>query len=312
MKKRLFRTFLAIVSAFLFAVSAVNTTFALSTADAKEPIDPAKDCSLKLTYAIDSQPVAGLEIRIWQIASVTADYQYGMTGFFSGYPIEINGIKAQSEWNEVRDTVSAYIAADKIAPAATLITDQNGIVGFDSLPVGIYYVGDAENEVAGFASYIISVPNLGDDGKWIYDVDAFPKPGTKPEPQVGEMKIVKLWRDASQTDKRPDSISVDILRNGELYKSVTLTAENDWAYTWETDGEYTWTAVERDVPEGYKVSVQSTDANTIQITNTLTSDPPEPPQTGDSTGIYFWIMLMALSGIVLVVLSGRRRKAYEG
>lgn len=312
MKKRLFRTFWAIVSAFLFAVSAVNTVFAISTADAKEPIDIAKDCSLKLTYAVDNQPVAGLEIRIWQIASVTADYQYGMTGSFSGYSIEINGMKAQSEWDEVRDTVSAYIAADKIAPAATLTTDQNGIVGFDSLPVGIYYVGGAENGGVGFASYIISVPNLGDDGKWIYDVDAFPKPGTMPEPELGEMKLVKLWRDGSQSNKRPKTVTVEIFRNGQHFETVELTTEKNWTYTWETDGTYTWTAVERNVPEGYTVSIQSKDAKTIQITNTLSSDPPDNPQTGDTANFYFWIVLTALSGIVLVVLSGRRRKAYEG
>lgn len=41
-------------------------------------------------------------------------------------------------------------------------------------------------------------------------------------------------------------------------------------------------------------------------------DDPKPPQTGDTFGIYFWIMLMVLSGIILVVLSRRRRKVYEG
>lgn len=312
--KKTVKTLLIILFAALFTVSAVNVVFALSTADAKEPIDTSKKCSLTLTYAIDGKKLEGLEIEIYQTATVTADFQYSMTGTFAAYPIEINGIKSQSEWDEVKDTVTAYIAADKIAPTDTQSTDKNGVVKFENLPVGIYYVRWTQNEtvdqVQGFAPFMIAVPGLGDDGKWIYDVNALPKPGMMPEPEVGEMRLVKLWKDGSQSDKRPQAILVEIFRNGQSYETVELTAEKNWTYTWETDGTYTWTAVERNIPEGYTVSIQSRDGNTIQITNTLAND-PNPPQTGDSFNMVLWIMLMALSGIVLIVLSGRRRKVYE-
>lgn len=312
--KKTVKTLFIILFAALFTVSAVNVVFALSTADAKEPIDTSKECSLTLTYAIDGKKIEGLDIEVFQTATVTADFRYSMTGAFAEYPIEINGIKSQTEWDEVKDTVTAYIAADKIAPSDKQTTDNNGVVKFEKLPVGIYYVRWTGNEtvakVQGFAPFLIAVPGLDGDGKWIYDVNALPKPGMMPEPSTDKLTLVKLWKDGSQSSKRPQSIQIEMFRNGQSFETVELTAEKNWTYTWQTDGTYTWTAVERNVPEGYTVSIQSKDGNTIQITNTLAND-PDSPQTGDSINMTFWIMLMALSGIVLIVLSGRRRKAYE-
>lgn len=313
--KRKVKIILIILSAALFAVSAVNVVFALSTADAKEQIDTSRACSLTLTYAIDGVKIPDLEIEIFQTSTVTADFRYSMTGAFSSYPIEINGIKSQSEWEEVKDTVTAYIAADGIAPTDTQTTDENGVVRFENLPVGIYYVRWTGNEtvdqVEGFAPFMIAVPGLGDDGKWIYDVNALPKPGIMPEPSVDKMTLVKLWKDGLHAGKRPESILVEIFRNGESFETVVLSEANNWTYTWETEGVCTWTAVERDVPDGYSVSIQSRDGNTIQITNTRPDEPTPPPQTGDTSDLYIWIVLMALSGIVLIVLGSHRRKAYE-
>lgn len=310
--KKIVKSISIILLIVVLSAIAVNNVSALSTADAKELIDASKKCSLTLTYKVDDKRLEGLAIEIFQTATVTRDFQYSMTGVFSDYPIEINRIKTQGEWNSVTDTVGAYITADKIAPLATATTDKNGIVKFENLPVGIYYVRWTGNEtvdpVSGFAPFMIAVPGVGDDGKWIYDVTAFPKPGMMPTPDTDKFTLVKLWKDGNQTGKRPAKISVDIFRNGDLYKSVELTAAENWSYTWNTDGTYTWTAVERNIPSGYTVSIQSKDGNTIQITNTNESVPPRPPQTGDDSHLFFWVIMMFLSGAVLILLGTQWRK----
>lgn len=306
------RTITLLVITILLIVCTVNTVFAMSTADAKEFIDTSKQCSLELTYAIDSKKLEGLEIELFQAATVTENFQYSMTGDFADYPIEINKIKTQSEWNVVKDTIGAYITADKISPLATKTTDKNGIVKFEKLSVGIYYVrwtgNDSVDQVSSFAPFMISVPGVGEDGKWIYDVTAFPKPGMRPAPNTNKLTLVKLWKDGNQTDKRPSKISVDIFKNGDLYKNVELTAAENWSYTWDTDGTSTWTAVERNIPSGYTVTIQSKDGNSIQITNTNESNPPRPPQTGDDSHLFFWIIMMFLSGTVLILLGTQWRK----
>lgn len=312
--KKILRITALLLSVLLFAVSAAHVAAGRSTADAKEAIDPTRTCSLKLTYRLDGKALEGMEIALYRVANVSADFQYRLTGAFSDYSVEVNGVQSQSEWKEITDTLEAYILADKPAPNDTKTTDSSGIVQYAGLAVGLYLVRWTGNEtvdqVYGFAPFLVSVPGLGEDGKWIYDVDALPKPGLMPEPETDKLTLVKLWRDGSQSNKRPKSVAVDIFRNGQLYKTVELTAAGNWTYTWETDGTYTWTAVERNVPDGYTVTVQSKDGNTIQITNTLPDNPP-PPYTGDSTNTYVRMMLTALSGIILIVLGVHRRKADE-
>jgi LPXTG-motif cell wall-anchored protein len=49
---------------------------------------------------------------------------------------------------------------------------------------------------------------------------------------------------------------------------------------------------------------------TFVLTNTLTQDtpPPTPPQTGDTSNIMLWVILMIVFGSVLVILgiTGKR------
>lgn len=164
-------------------------------------------------------------------------------------------------------------------------------------------------------------PDTGDD-----DVDIF---------------VSKVWKDDG-SDLRPDSISVQLYRNGKAYgDEVTLSENNNWRYTWSglKDG-YTWSVEEVDVPDGY-VSEASRVGNRWIITNTLEGtdikdpetpttdlpdtdvpasgdtgvDLPEPevpradaPKTGDAAGL--WAMAAAVSGMGLVwlAISGKKRK----
>ena len=164
-------------------------------------------------------------------------------------------------------------------------------------------------------------PDTGDD-----DVDIF---------------VSKVWKDDG-SDLRPDSISVQLYRNGKAYgDEVTLSEDNDWRYTWRdlNDG-YTWSVEEVDVPDGY-VSKTTRMGNRWVITNTLegteiedpetpTTDLPDTdvptsgdtgtdlqnpdvpradaPKTGDAT--WLWAMAAAVSGMGLVwlTISGKKGK----
>lgn len=87
-----------------------------------------------------------------------------------------------------------------------------------------------------------------------------------------DVKVVKKWDTAAGT-KTPESIDVQLLRDGKAYgDAVTLSTENDWTYTWEQleDG-YDWSVKEVDEPGGYVVKVDKntkTGVITLTITNT--------------------------------------------
>ena len=117
--------------------------------------------------------------------------------------------------------------------------------------------------------------------------------------------VTKEWDDnEDETGLRPDSITVQLLKNGEAYLDpVELSEDNEWAYTWtyldkyEDGEEIEYTIAEIDEIPGYvkgePESEKDEEGNfTITITNTLvtpvTDDPPvqkeiskDTPETDD-------------------------------
>lgn len=104
---------------------------------------------------------------------------------------------------------------------------------------------------------------------WIFHVEAY---------NESQLSVRKVWSDGN-ANHADDSITVNLLKDGEVEKSQVLNAENGWAYTFDRLAEgYTWTVEEADVPSGYIVSY-NTVGTTTTITNTRKTTPPTPPTT---------------------------------
>lgn len=101
-----------------------------------------------------------------------------------------------------------------------------------------------------------------------------------------KLTVHKVWDDNGCPD-RPQSVEVDLLRDGEVAETVTLTAENQWSYTWENlDDRYTWMVAEA-VPAGYEASYHWED-NRVFITNHRDYTPPEPADPVELTVVKVW------------------------
>lgn len=101
---------------------------------------------------------------------------------------------------------------------------------------------------------------------WIFHVEAY---------NESQLSVRKVWSDGNANHAN-DSITVNLLKDGEVEASQELNAENGWAYTFDRLVEgYTWTVQEADVPEGYKVSYDTV-GTTTTITNTKKTTPPAP------------------------------------
>ena len=131
------------------------------------------------------------------------------------------------------------------------------------------------------------------EGKWVYefkDLDKYDENGLEYEYMVKEINVPKnyksivdghnitnirigktevsgnkTWKDDTESD-RPNSITVNLLRNGTVIKTKEVTAEDGWKYSFtgldKYDGKgklYTYTVTEQDVP-GYASQV---DGNNI-------------------------------------------------
>ena len=285
---------------------------------AQEPVDSNQACTLELEYSREGVGFAGLEVRIYRIAEIYEDGSYALIEPFSSFPVTIHGFSSQAEWRDAADTLAAYITANQLSPTASVLTGENGTAVFSNLTVGVYlvmgYSAELEDGICTFETFCIFLPTPQSDGTQKYHVTAKPKSTCTPKPEepvMTEYQVMKLWKEGADSSHRPESITVDILRNGEVVETVVLSPENNWAYSWtaEDNGDV-WTVVERDVPEEYTVVITHNETCFV-ITNTRTSPGEDPPYTGDTASLRFWTMAMVVSGLMLVLTGFWRKRSCQ-
>lgn len=295
---------------FLFVFS--FTVNAVSTFDAKEHISLQKECTLTLSYSCDGKVFSNLPVKLYKTADVSADYQFTLTPSFKHTGLILNGIQTAEEWNTVRSTLESYIIANGIKEDVVTATDEEGKVCFERLKPALYLaitesVKNDDGYTYAFNSSLVLVPGLGNDGLWQYNAEVNPKPVvTPPAKKEIEYKILKLWKGDSGYSVRPSSIEVEIFRNGVSQSKVTLSADNNWSYSWNSkDDGAKWTVIERNVPQGYMMTVEEREHSFVLI-NTFLPEKPEPPskppQTGNTSSLMFYVILMNISGFALIFL----------
>ena len=260
------------------------------TSPTAQAADAAK-CSLELTYSHAGEAFAGQNIKLWRIAVLSADWKCTLAGKFKNYPVTVSVNASQAERKAMITTLTSYIAADGIAPDQTLTTDENGVVNFTGLDIGMYLVGSLriknESEVVEFEAFSVVLPGADGNGALLYDVTAKPK-AERTEIDVGKKityKVVKAWSDIGNEKKRPDSVVVKIYKDGVCRYTVMLDSSNDWSHSWDAyDDGSVWSVTEESVPSGYKVAVNK-NGTTFTVNNLYSGDSPDgEPETTTSSG----------------------------
>ncbi len=309
MKKR-------ILPAFLLLVLAVSLLLPVS-ALAAQPLDPNAQASLTLQYQKGDAVFPELPVAIYRVAQANPDGSFALIEPFSSWPVNIHGITAQEQWQTAAQTLGAYIVAEQVAPDRQALTGADGAATFSALETGLYFVCEAVADGADgtyvFNQFLVYLPTPQPDGDFTYDVTAVPKCTAFTAKTA--YTVTKLWQDAGSN--RPAAVKVDIYKDGVLQETQTLHADNDWTYTWyvpQTDRSR-WTVAERDVADGYTVTVQQNGSyftliNAVQQPDVDGGLTPQP-DTGDSFTPLPWVFLLCLSGVLLLLLGvyGRRREA---
>ncbi|MGN0332376.1 MAG: SpaA isopeptide-forming pilin-related protein [Lachnospiraceae bacterium] len=116
-----------------------------------------------------------------------------------------------------------------------------------------------------------------------------------PEQPKKNIPVVKIWDDLNDKDGiRPESVTIELYRDDELYKEAVLNESNGWRYTWKeldaknpvTKEEYVYEIKEAkfdhltgDVKTGYRVRyerVAPSDENRYEYTTTVITNKHEP------------------------------------
>ena len=293
-------------------------------------IDPSRDVSLTINYIHDKEPIAGVRFDIYRVADVDEYAKFTLTGDFDIYPVQVNNLTSQ-EWKMLAETLSGYVQRDKLTPLESGTTDENGKRIFTNyqqgLKAGLYLViGETltdDDYTYTTEPFLVSLPNLDEvSDTWVYDVTVEPKHTREeippePEDRTVERRVLKIWKNDTDT-LRPKEITVQLLKDGELYDTVTLNDANNWRYTWEELPEYnaddskvSWSVVEQE-PDNYTV-LTAREGVTFTVTNTYRSDKPSggtsDKQKLPLTGILWWpVPVLACGGLVFLIVGLINRK----
>ena len=271
--------FAALLLAVVLLVGVGATAFA-----ADDTVDLTKKGSIQLTLREsggDYAPIPGGKICLYQVAEAHIDNEtlhYAFTPAFADSGVSLG----DGDVPGLAEHLAGY-AKEKQIEGVTKATGEDGTVQFDQLELGAYLVTE-EGAVPGYyqtTPFLVMVPMANPKGSgWVYDVEANPKTEKDPSQESPDEKITltvnKVWVDDGT---HPESVAVNLLRDGEVYGTVTLSAANHWSHTWQAlAADHRWSAVEAEVPTGYTVLYDSTDT-TVTITNTKQADLPEDLRT---------------------------------
>jgi hypothetical protein len=291
---------------FLLCLVLVMSTMAV--AFAIDPRDTSAETSLTVTFAPEETPAEGVEFRLYYVANVDEFCNMTVASPFTNYSIDLKKPTADT-YREIEAMLPGVIAADGIAANYTATTDENGTVTFANIPAGLYFVvGDnfeANRKIYTPNGSLVCLPNRLEDDSWQYDVKVSPKFESRPDSEPVEIEILKVWDD-NNNDKRPESVTIELYENEELYDTVTLNKENNWQHKWENlYAKSTWSITEKDVPEGY-TATYDVQGYRVVITNTKKTTPP--PDTPDEpnlpqTGLLWWpVPILVGVGLVLFLI----------
>jgi hypothetical protein len=325
--------------ALIMAIAIIMTQ---TIAFAKE--SRGQDLSLTIESTYDGQAIANQEYSLYEFGYLADDGTIVVNDDFKDYDFDFDNM-TEDNWNDLAETASAYAQRDEIEPKCTGETDENGEIVFSesnsNLTDAIYLVVgesvDTGEERYSCKPFFISLPETEEDGEFVYDATANPKLFIEDIPETAEISVVKIWEDESNEDSRPDSINVQLLKDGKVYRTQTLSQDNNWRYTWRgLDSESVWTVVEETVPDGYTISLESDDS-TFTLTNKFTETVPGEPTTSEEpttpntstketttkqtvttdkklpkTGLnWLPVPILLFVGIILVFLGVMRRKNGE-
>lgn len=263
--------------------------FALSYTVFAEEFAPQKTGSISVTLIEQKQnePIVGAELSVYYVATVLFDADgnliYEYTKDFKQFDTALNDTSLAAK-------LDAFVSLHSV-PSTKMITNSEGTAFCNELPLGLYFVKQtgAVEDFAPCTPFLVTVPNEN-DGEYVYEVNASPKTEVV---RLTSITIKKVWN-TDKASEAAESVTVQLLRNGNVVKTATLNEQNNWQVVYadmpESDA---YSIKEIDVPKGFNVTYkQSGYVFTAINTSTLIQ-----------TGQILWpIPILAFFGILLIAI----------
>ena len=258
-------------------------------------VDLQKHVNLTIEYTDDKNPVSGITFELYYAASIDkSGTEFALAEDFAKYPVQVNGLDSAG-WKALAETLSGYVKRDGLKALDSGTTDRKGQLEFPTkqtkLLPGLYLVvgqlGQIGNTTYTTEPFFVTLPGLDQNDSWDYSLTVQPKYAKEQRPSGGSdnkttsRKVLKVWEDNGTSDNRPKEITVQLLKNGQVFDSIQLDEACNWKHLWTDLPKYEngrlidWTVVES-AEENYTVSVIK-EGITFVVTNTREETPPENP-----------------------------------
>lgn len=254
-----------------------------------------KECRVAVSFADDGRPVPGARFDLFFVASVgNAGGSFTPSGDFKSCSADLNSADSETR-RKTALTLYGCALRDGIKPLCSGVTDENGALTLPgenkNLSPGLYLLSPATAYVEGdcyvSAPCLIALPFYDESrGEYFRSVSLSPKfERFDASSDYGSKRtvIVEWHGDEKCINVRPRSVTVLLFRDGEVFDSVELNAENSWRHTWtDFDIRHCWIAVE-DGAVNYRVLADYTEA-AIFINNIYYPEQPQEETTAPGTG----------------------------
>lgn len=273
---------------FILCMAVILMASCVYAVSAEEALDYSKtgSFSVTLTEQKKKEPIVGAELSVYYIATVKLSMN-GKLSYIYTEEFENSGIAMEDP--ELVIKLDDYISQQTAMTPITMTTDREGRASCENLTLGLYFVRQT-GLVDGFAPctpFLVTVPSETADG-YAYEVNATPKTEVA---RLTTITVKKVWNTDASTEAA-EYITVQLLRDGKVVKMATLSALNNWQYTFEDMPEDDGYKIrEVDVPKGFKATYSQT-GYIFTVTNTSTLI---------QTGQLIWpIPVLAIAGMLLL------------
>ena len=254
-----------------------------------QDFDPEKtgSISVTLTEQYDKEPIVGAELSVYYVATVrmntNGNLSYVYTDSFEDSRIDLDDPSLATK-------LETFVLEQNV-PSIKITTDENGMATCKGLSLGLYFIKQT-GSVDGFAPctpFIVTIPGKNVDG-YVYEVNASPKTEVA---RLTSITIKKEWNTDASTEAA-DSVTVQLLQNGNVIKTAILNAQNNWQVTYANMPESdAYSIKEIDVPKGFTATYSKT-GYVFTVTNTSTLI---------QTGQLIWpIPVLAISGMLFIAV----------
>jgi len=317
-----------IKKASVFILIIMCMSFSAVCVFADEQIDFEREASIQVDMGMPDASA-----RIYYVTGIDGMQQtYGLRKTYAAaeYPVLLEQLGSSGN-SAAAQALEYYYMRDGVEAVDEKKSDSSGIVSFDNLPAGVYLISCSyilqDEDITVFSPILVSLPAMY-DGEWNYDIDTNAKKELRTG--VSYCKAYKVWNTNDPSDI-PEEITVQLLRDGQVYDEKILNEDNSWRCSWyDLEKNHLWSVIEKDVPDGYTVGVEA-DGSVFILENTAedyeenelpetppgqedtdeplipgeeTEQPEEEDKKLDQTGQLWWPVVILLFAGNVILLAG--------